>query len=34
MADIQTSASDKKEKDYFLDTPQANPGFVLKGAHQ
>ena len=34
MADIQTSASDKKEKDYFLDTPQANPGFFLKGAHQ
>ncbi len=34
MADIQTSASDKKEKEYFLDTPQAAPGFFLKGAHQ
>ena len=34
MADIQTSASDKKEKEYFTGTPQAAPGFFLKGSHQ
>jgi 3-hydroxy-5-phosphonooxypentane-2,4-dione thiolase len=34
MADIQTSSSDKKEKEFFLDTPQAAPGFFLKGSHQ
>jgi putative autoinducer-2 (AI-2) aldolase len=34
MADIQTSASDKKEKEYFTDVPQAAPGFFLKGSHQ
>jgi putative autoinducer-2 (AI-2) aldolase len=34
MADIQTSASDKKEKEYFTATPQEAPGFFLKGCHQ
>jgi 3-hydroxy-5-phosphonooxypentane-2,4-dione thiolase len=34
MADIQTSASDKKEKEYFTSIPQAAPGFFLKGSHQ
>ena len=34
MADIQTSAADKKDKEYFTDTPQAAPGFFLKGCHQ
>ncbi len=34
MADIQTSSADKKEKEYFLDTPQDAPGFFLKGSHQ
>jgi putative autoinducer-2 (AI-2) aldolase len=34
MADITTSAADKKEKEYFLDTPQQTPGFFLKGSHQ
>ncbi len=34
MADIQTSASDKKEKEYFTHLPQEAPGFFLKGSHQ
>ncbi len=34
MADISTSAADKKEKEYFSDIPQAAPGFFLKGSHQ
>ncbi len=34
MADIQTSASDKKEKEYFTQLPQEAPGFFLKGSHQ
>ena len=27
MADISTSAADKKEKEYFTNTPQEAPGF-------
>jgi putative autoinducer-2 (AI-2) aldolase len=34
MADITTSAADKKEKEYFTDVPQEAPGFFLKGSHQ
>ncbi|MFO1486834.1 MAG: 3-hydroxy-5-phosphonooxypentane-2,4-dione thiolase LsrF, partial [Verrucomicrobiaceae bacterium] len=34
MADITTSAADKKQKEYFSDIPQAAPGFFLKGSHQ
>ena len=34
MADISTSAADKKEKEYFTSTPQEAPGFFLKGCHQ
>ncbi|CAN5688510.1 3-hydroxy-5-phosphonooxypentane-2,4-dione thiolase [soil metagenome] len=34
MADIQTSAADKKQKEYFSNVPQENPGFFLKGSHQ
>jgi 3-hydroxy-5-phosphonooxypentane-2,4-dione thiolase len=34
MADIQTSATDKKEKEYFTHVPQEAPGFFLKGSHQ
>ena len=34
MADISTSAADKKEKEYFTSTPQETPGFFLKGSHQ
>lgn len=34
MADITTSSADKKEKEFFLDTPQSSPGFFLKGSHQ
>ena len=34
MADITTSAADKKDKEYFTDVPQAAPGFFLKGCHQ
>jgi hypothetical protein len=34
MADIQTSAADKKEKEFFTDVPQEAPGFFLKGCHQ
>jgi putative autoinducer-2 (AI-2) aldolase len=34
MANITTSAADKKEKEYFTETPQAAPGFFLKGSHQ
>ncbi len=34
MADITTSAADRKEKEYFTDVPQTSPGFFLKGSHQ
>ncbi len=34
MADISTSAADKKEKEFFTEVPQAAPGFFLKGSHQ
>ncbi len=34
MADIQTSAADKKEKEFFTHVPQEAPGFFLKGCHQ
>jgi putative autoinducer-2 (AI-2) aldolase len=34
MADIQTSASDKKEKEFYTHLPQEAPGFFLKGSHQ
>ena len=34
MADITSSAADKREKEYFLDQPQQPPGFFLKGSHQ
>ncbi|MCB1225329.1 MAG: 3-hydroxy-5-phosphonooxypentane-2,4-dione thiolase [Verrucomicrobiales bacterium] len=34
MADITTSAADKKEKEYFTEVPQQAPGFFLKGSHQ
>jgi len=34
MADIQTSATDKKDKEFFTDIPQEAPGFFLKGCHQ
>ena len=34
MADIQTSATEKKEKEYFTHIPQEAPGFFLKGSHQ
>ncbi|MFN7565010.1 MAG: 3-hydroxy-5-phosphonooxypentane-2,4-dione thiolase LsrF, partial [Prosthecobacter sp.] len=34
MADISTSAADKKEKEYFTSVPQETPGFFLKGSHQ
>jgi len=34
MADISTSAADRKEKEYFTSTPQQAPGFFLKGSHQ
>ena len=34
MADIDTSKSDKKEKEFFTHVPQEAPGFFLKGAHQ
>jgi putative autoinducer-2 (AI-2) aldolase len=34
MADIQTSAADKKEKEFFTHIPQEAPGFFLKGCHQ
>ncbi|MBL9130818.1 MAG: 3-hydroxy-5-phosphonooxypentane-2,4-dione thiolase LsrF, partial [Verrucomicrobiaceae bacterium] len=33
MADISTSAADKKEKEYFTIVPQETPGFFLKGSH-
>jgi hypothetical protein len=29
MADISTSAADKKEKEYFTHVPQEAPGFFL-----
>ena len=34
MADIDTSKSDKKEKEFFTHVPQEAPGFFLKGSHQ
>jgi putative autoinducer-2 (AI-2) aldolase len=34
MADIDTSKSDKKEKEFFTHIPQEAPGFFLKGCHQ
>ena len=34
MADIQTSASDKKKKEFFTHLPQEAPGYFLKGSHQ
>jgi len=34
MADIQTSASDRKEKEFYTQLPQEAPGFFLKGSHQ
>ena len=34
MADTDVSKLEKKEKEYFTDTPQAAPGFFLKGSHQ
>ncbi|MDB6006177.1 MAG: Autoinducer 2 aldolase, partial [Prosthecobacter sp.] len=34
MADLSTSAADKKEKEIFTDVPQEAPGFFLKGCHQ
>jgi len=34
MADLDTSANDKKDKEYYTDTPQTKPEFFLKGSHQ
>ncbi len=34
MADLSTSAADKKEKEFFTHVPQEAPGFFLKGSHQ
>jgi putative autoinducer-2 (AI-2) aldolase len=34
MADIDGIKAEKKDKEFFTDTPQAAPGFFLKGSHQ
>lgn len=34
MADLEGTKQDKKDKEYFTDTPQESPGFFLKGSHQ
>lgn len=34
MADLDGTSTEKKEKDYFTETPQNTPGFFLKGSHQ
>ncbi len=34
MADLDKSAEDAQDKEYFADVPQETPGFFLKGSHQ
>lgn len=34
MADLDKSAEDAQDKEYFTDVPQETPGFFLKGSHQ
>lgn len=34
MADLEGTTQEKKDKEYFTDTPQESPGFFLKGSHQ
>jgi len=34
MADLDKSAEDAQDKEYFANVPQETPGFFLKGSHQ
>ena len=34
MADLDGTKSEKKDKEYYTDSPQETPGFFLKGSHQ